>query len=100
MSIPALPTQPTTRQISTTVNAILQGASNATGTLTLTAGATSTVVNDARVGPGSVIAFCPLTATAAIAPVFVSARGTGTFTLGHDNMAAVDRSFAYAVIGG
>lgn len=99
MTLPALPTQPTTRQISTTVNAMLQGASNATGTLTLTAGATTTTVSDARVGPGSVIALCPLTATAAIVPVYVSARGSGVFTLTHDSMAAVDRTFAYSVTG-
>ena len=88
----------------TTANVIrnlVDGKSNNTGSITLTANATASTLLDQRVGATSVIVLMPKTATAATAmtSVYVSARGTGTATLTHDSNAATDRSFEYAIIG-
>jgi hypothetical protein len=100
MTIPALPTQPTPRQIATTVNAMLTGSTNATGSFTLTPSSTTTVVSDPRAGATSVILLCPMTATAAIVPIWVSHRGDGNFIVTHDSMAALDRTFTYEIRNG
>lgn len=88
----------------TTANVIrnlVDGKSNNTGSITLTANATSTTLTDTRVGANSVIVFMPKTANAASAmtSLFVSARGTGTATLTHDSNAATDRHLEYVIIG-
>ena len=88
----------------TTANVIrnlVDGKSNNTGSITLTANATTTTLTDTRVGANSVIVFMPKTANAASAmtSLFVSARGTGTATLTHDSNAATDRQFEYVIIG-
>lgn len=58
----------TPRQISEVVNNILEGKINSTGTVTLAAsGATTTLLEDVRIGPDSVILFEPITLSAAAA---------------------------------
>ena len=88
----------------TTANVIrnlVDGKSNNTGSITLTANATTSTLTDQRVGANSVIVLMPKSATAASAmtSLFVSARGTGTATLTHDSNAATDRQFEYVIIG-
>ena len=83
------------------VGNLMQGKSNNTGTVTLTALGTSTTLTDSRIGPKSVILFMPTTAAAAVAAagLYVSARTNGSATLTHAAAAAVDQSFGYAVVG-
>ena len=83
------------------VNALASGRSNAIGSVTLTASATTTDVTDRRSGIDSVIALMPTTsnAAAAIGTTYVSSRGIGTFTLTHANNAQTDRTFSYSIQG-
>lgn len=99
MTLPALPTNSDPRRIAVTVNAMLQGRSNATGQLTLQAGAATTTVLDARAGPGSVVLLCPLTASAAAESPWISHRGQGTFTVSHANDPGTGRTFAFVILG-
>lgn len=96
-----LPVNPAPRDVSRVVNSLLQGRSNNTGTFTLAADNIHTLVQDSRVGPGTVVVFTPITASAAAAvpTTFVSERDKQVFTLEHTADPAVDRTFAYAVIG-
>lgn len=91
----------TDRQLREIVAGAMQGKTNNTGTVTLTASSTTTTLTDPRIGAESVILFMPTTANAAgaLAGLYVSARGTGTATLTHASTVAVDKTFSYAVIG-
>jgi hypothetical protein len=77
------------------------GRSNATGTVTLTASATSTVVTPQNCAPGSAVFLFPKTANAAgaLSTTYVSAVGKQTFTIAHANNAQVDRTFFYVALG-
>ena len=74
-----------------------------TGTVTLTANATSTTVADVRAGAFSFVGLSPLTANAASAQaagnVFLSTRAKQQFVLTHPNSASVDKTFTYVVLG-
>lgn len=74
-----------------------------TGTVTLTANATSTTVADVRAGAHSFFGLCPLTANAASTQaagnVYISTRGKRTFTIAHPNSVAADKTFSYVVLG-
>ncbi len=98
-TLPPMGAEP--RQIAEVVNRTIDGKLNSTGSVTLTASATSTVVAEARSGPDSVVLFMPTTANAAaeLATMFVSSRGKQTFTITHANNAQTDRTFKYVVIG-
>lgn len=89
------------RRIVSVVNQLAQGRSNAVGTVTLTAGATSTVVTTKTSGAESVPLLIPTTANAAtaVATTYVSARAPSSFTLTHANTADVDKTFLYVCIG-
>lgn len=83
--------------IAETVNRMMTGRANNTGTVTLTAGATSTAVIDPAFESSMVPVLIPTTANAAaaLANVYLSARDNGTFTLTHANTGTTDRTFAY-----
>lgn len=87
--------------IARTVNGLLNGRQNNTGSFTLTASATSTVVSDLRVGIDSVILFSPKTANAAAeyGTIYISAVTKEQFTVTHANTADVDKTFDYVVVG-
>lgn len=87
------------RQIAQAVNQQLTGKLNAVLQLTLTPNSTTTSVVDARIGANTYFGFCPLTADAAAASIYVSARANGTATLTHANTASVDRTFNVLLIG-
>lgn len=89
------------RKLAETINRVLQGKTNTTGTVTLTANQATTAVTDLRAGPDSHISFTPTTANAAaaLAGMYVSSRGNETFTLTHANNAQTDRTFTYSVTG-
>lgn len=78
-----------------------QGRSNATGTCTLAASATTTVVPAPNCGLGSKVFLSPLSANAAaaLAGTYVSAVGNGSFTLTHANNAQTDRNFGFVCLG-
>ena len=89
------------RLVSSTLNNVMDGKLNSTGTITLTASATSTTLTDARIGGDSVIVFMPITANGKTAEnnLFVSARQSGQATLTHASSSNNDQNFAYIIIG-
>lgn len=102
MSIDQIPTRPAdVVKTAEAVNSLIQGKLNVTGTVTLTAGATSTIVTDNLFQSRQVVVLMPLTANAAgaLATTYVSARNKGAFTLTHANAGTTDRQFAYIRLG-
>jgi hypothetical protein len=95
------------RLIAYKVNDIMNGKTNNTGTVTLTASAGSTTVSEAagRIGAATVILFMPTTANAATefgaGTMYVSARSVSgnTFTITHTNGLSADRTFYYVLVG-
>lgn len=81
-----------------TVNLILRGRANNTGTFTLDAGTGSTTVVDPAFESSMVPLLIPTTANAAgaLSGLYVSARDKGSFTLTHANTGTTDRTFLYA----
>lgn len=103
MSVQVLrtPTQITLEQLlllTDTLNLVLRGRANNTGTFTLDAGSTSTTVVDPAFESSMVPLLIPTTAhaAAALSGLYVSSRDKGSFTLTHANTADVDKSFLYA----
>ncbi len=95
------------RRIARVVNQTMQGKTNNTGSVTLTANSATTVVTEApnRVGEETFISFMPTTANAATefgaGTIYVSTRSVAnnTFTITHANNAQADRTFYYVLIG-
>lgn len=79
------------------IQQLYSGRSYSTGSVTLAAGATSTVVSAINCAPQSAVFLSPKTANAAaaIATTFISSVGKQTFTITHANSAQTDRSFFY-----
>lgn len=100
-SFPILPQNADLRRVIEAVNVLQRGKFNAIGSLTLTAGATTTTLTDSRIGGESFIGLMPTTANAAgaLATTYVSARAKGSATITHANAATVDRTFVVLVIG-
>ena len=92
----------TPREISEVVNGIMQGKTNNTGTVTLAvASATTTTINDERIGYNSIITFMPTTANAASAltNLYVSAKTKGSATLTHSANTSADKTYSYIIVG-
>lgn len=89
------------KRVIDTINLILKGRMNNTGSVTLTANAATTAVSDNRFESSMVPLLTPTTANAAtaLATTYVSARDTGTFTLTHANDAQTDKTFLYVRVG-
>lgn len=89
------------RQIADWAAQVNQGKIQNVGTVTLSTGAVTTTVMDARVGINSFIGFMPTTAQAlsAQASLRVSAQSAGGFTITHASSAAADKIFRYSVLG-
>jgi hypothetical protein len=91
------------QKIVTAINQLAQGRSNATGSCTLAASASSTTVSARNCGAGSVVLLSPRTAHAAAelaaGTLYVAAVALGSFTLAHANNAQTDRSFGYVCLG-
>lgn len=92
----------TPRQISEVVNNLVEGKINATGTVTLTNSATSTVVSDLRASEDSVIIFMPKSANSATelygGTMYVSSQAKQSFTITHANNSNT-RLFSYIILG-
>lgn len=94
------------RRVVDVINSILTGKLNSTLVITLTSGAASTVIKDARIGPFSYIGLQPLTAHAA-ADLYSAtsvltdetSRKNGQLTLNHPNNANADKTFRMLIIG-
>jgi hypothetical protein len=104
MSAPQL--SPAETQLFRIVNAVrqlMQGRSNAAGSLTLAPGAASTTVSAPNCAAGAQVFLFPRTAHAAAelaaGGCFVSQIGSGSFTLTHANNAQADRTFSYVCLG-
>ncbi len=91
------------RRIAEVLNNVLTGKMNVTLDVTLTAGAATTTILDARLSSTTVISFCPLTATAAAemaaGTMWVSSRADGVMILTHANSGVTDRIFDCSIIG-
>lgn len=89
------------RLVSTSLNNTINGKLNSTGTIILTASATSTTLTDARISGNSVIMFMPTTANGrtALNGLHVSARADGSATLTHASSGNSDQNLSYCVIG-
>jgi hypothetical protein len=90
-------------EVAGVVRRIMQGKQNNTGTVTLTTSASSTTVDDSRVGADTVILFMPTTANAAAeignGTLYVSSRDKQQFTITHASNTQSDRTFGYVVQG-
>ncbi len=93
------------RQLIRVIKGIMQGKTNNTGTVTLTANSATTTLTLAmgRLGQTTVLTLQPTTSNAAgaLSGLYVSARNVpaGTMTLTHANTASVDRIFNYVLTG-
>ena len=91
--------------IAQAVQNILDGKINSTGSFTLTANQTTTVVQDRRVGTKSVIVWHPTTQNAGgevgmyLTNVGELSGGVRSFTINHGSDSRVDRVFRYCVLG-
>jgi hypothetical protein len=85
------------------LNLLQEGRSNAVGTVTLSAGVTSTTVTDNNFESSMVVLLQPKTANAAaaLATTYVADadKSKGSFTITHANAATLDRTFAYVRLG-
>ncbi|HVR65133.1 MAG TPA: hypothetical protein VMT98_00725 [Verrucomicrobiae bacterium] len=93
----------TAREIAEVVNRMLTGGLNNSGSVTLAAGVSATVVGDPRVSGSSTILLWPTTTNAAAelgaGTIHTSAKAKGGFTLTHANNGLTDRKFDYAILG-
>lgn len=92
------------RRVTDAVNRCIDGKTNNTGSVTLTASATSTTVTLAagRLGPDTVILFTPTTANAASAlseMYYSTDPDNNQFTIMHSSTVDVDKTFDYVVVG-
>lgn len=95
--------QDAVRRLADGLNTLADGRSNATGSVTLADGATTTVVTDLRVGTDSVITFMPTTANAAgeigAGGMYVATVTENGYTITHANNGETDRTFTYSIQG-
>lgn len=101
----AIQLQPTETQLYRIVQAIMQlveGRHNSAGEVTLTPGATTTVVQAPNCSKDAQVQITAktLNAAGALATTFVSATDNGSFTLTHANNAQTDRIFGWTATGG
>jgi hypothetical protein len=90
------------RVVADVVRGIMDGKTNNTGSVTLAVGgATTTIINDARIGYGSIILLMPLTANAAssLSTSYISNRTQGTATITHSANVIADKTYGYIVVG-
>lgn len=88
-------------RIASAINGLIGGKLDVTGTFTLAASVTSTVVSDNKFEANQVVLWVPLTsnAAAALGGLYLSTRSRGSFTVTHASTASTDRTFAYVRLG-
>ena len=87
------------REVAEVVNNSMNGKTNNTGTVTLTASTTTTTLNDERLGFDSVILLSPLTANAAAQNPYISTKAKGSVVITHTSVASADLNFDYTIVG-
>ncbi len=91
------------RRASPLINSILQGKMNVILTVTLNPSATTTVINDVRIGFYSAIIPAMATtsdaATAIKNGIWVNNISAGTATINHASNAAVDQTIVFVILG-
>lgn len=94
----------TDQQRDTAMRQLIEGRSNATSSVTLTANQATTTVNRTTASSDAQVFLSPRTANAAAeignGTIYISAISNGSFTITHANNAQSDRTFGYIVIGG
>lgn len=85
------------RELSQAVRELITGGTNAASSLTLDAGATSTLVKDELAAPGSWVLLTPTSAPAAGSGWWVSAKANGSFTVSHSS-APAGCTFDYLIL--
>ena len=100
---PLAPSEMRAYAIVNAIRQLMQGRSNAAGTVTLAAGAASTAVVAPNCAPTAQVFLFPKTAHAAAeiaaGGCYVSAVAAGTFAVTHANNTQTDRTFAYVCLG-
>lgn len=86
--------------ITLAINELAAGRSNAHGTVTLTASASSTTVTTQNCSAASCVMLMPNTANAAaaLATTYIE-PASGSFVINHANNSQTDRTFFYAIQG-
>ena len=88
------------REISEVVNNAMNGKTNNTGSITLAVGgATSTVINDERIGFDSVVLLTPITSTSSGYAYYIDTNAKGSITIRHAANVVAGRTFKYVVVG-
>ncbi len=91
------------KKIVLAIQQLAAGRSNATGSVTLATGVSSTTVTTANCAAGSVPILVPASANAAAevgnGTIYVSTVANGAFTIAHANSATPGRVFLWAVVG-
>ena len=88
------------RRLGDAIRGVIDGHTNAAGTVTLTASTVTTTVTDRRAGTDSIIALMPTTANAAgmLTRLYVSERTEGAFTFTHAATTSSDMTYDYCVL--
>lgn len=83
------------------ISQLIEGRNNANGTVTLTAGSTTTTIASPTINENSGIWLFPKTANAAaaLATTYASVVA-GQATITHANTGTTDRTFYYIILGG
>lgn len=92
----------TLREVIEVLKRAMLGGLNCTGTVTLTANAGTTTIQDKRISSQSAVVLTPTTANAAgaLATTYASTITPGdSFVLTHTNNAQADKTFNYAILG-
>lgn len=91
------------RKLAEAVNTLTQGKMNVTIDVTLTAGATTTTLNDARIGYYSAVipamAQTAHGATAITAGIYVDGLKSGEAVVHHANSANTDQNIRFVILG-
>lgn len=101
-NVPAI-TETNLTRILQAIRDLFAGRSNAVGEVTLSANQASTSISALNVGPDTKVFLMPTTANASAefgnGTIYVSAVGSGSFTITHANNAQTDRIFYWVALG-
>lgn len=86
------------RLLANSLNNVIEGKINSTGSVTLTNSSATTTLSDDRIGIDSVILIMPTTSAASTENIYFSSQDKGTVTLNHTSDTTT-RTFKYVVIG-
>lgn len=88
------------RDVSEVVRGIMDGKTNNTGTVTLaTGGATTTTLDDGRIGNESLIFFTPTAAVSVATGLYVSNQTQGSATITHAANTTSNKTYGYIIVG-